>query len=56
MYQTFNMGMGFVIILPLKERDHALEILSNYSEVKVVGYIERGKGVHLPTLDISYIV
>ncbi|HEC82225.1 MAG TPA: phosphoribosylformylglycinamidine cyclo-ligase [Thermoplasmatales archaeon] len=56
MYQTFNMGTGFMVITPEKEKKKALEILKKHSEaeVKIIGEIEKGEGVHLPELNIHY--
>ena len=51
MYQTFNMGMGLAIIVSKKDAEEAVEILKKHSssEVKIVGRIEKGKGVeHIP--------
>lgn len=51
MYQTFNMGMGFSIILSEDDLEQALRILKKTSGVKlkIVGRIEKGKGVTLPS-------
>ncbi len=57
MYQTFNMGMGFVVILPRDEVDEALNVLSKYSDarVKIVGHVEKGEGVvDVPKLNLRY--
>ncbi|MEM0493137.1 MAG: phosphoribosylformylglycinamidine cyclo-ligase, partial [Candidatus Thermoplasmatota archaeon] len=56
MYQTFNMGMGFTIITSEKDADKAIRILKRYSEaeVKIVGYVDKGRGVSIPSLDILY--
>lgn len=55
MYQTFNMGMGFIIISPAYEENNIMEILKNHHvQGKVVGYVDEGKGVHLPEFKISY--
>ena len=56
MYQTFNMGTGFMVIIPEKKKKRALEILKKHSEaeVKIIGEIEKGKGVHIPELNIHY--
>ncbi len=51
MYQTFNMGMGFTIIVGEDESKKALSLLNRHSDfdVQVVGYIDKGKGVvHQP--------
>jgi len=52
MYQTFNMGMGFVVIVAEKDLDESLSILKKQSEsiVKVVGKVEKGAGVEVPNL------
>jgi phosphoribosylformylglycinamidine cyclo-ligase len=49
MYRTFNMGMGFMIILPEEE---AMELRKRY-EGDVVGYIEEGQGIFLRDLRID---
>lgn len=54
MYQTFNMGMGFAVILPEEEKEEAIKIISKYSETKLVGYIDKGKGVTVPGLNLYY--
>ena len=54
MYQTFNMGMGFAIILPEKDKEQTLEILSKHTEAQVVGRVEKGEGVYIPNLNIYY--
>ncbi len=56
MYQTFNMGMGFAIILPESDKEKALSILkkeSNYA-VKQVGRIEKGSGVVFPSKNLTF--
>ncbi|HUR26207.1 MAG TPA: phosphoribosylformylglycinamidine cyclo-ligase [Candidatus Thermoplasmatota archaeon] len=50
MYKTFNMGMGFVVVVPAKDADRAvkqLRSLVNY-QVKIVGKVAKGSGVHHP--------
>jgi phosphoribosylformylglycinamidine cyclo-ligase len=56
MYQTFNMGMGFVIIVSESDIEVALRILKKYQngKFKIVGRIEKGSGVWIPPLDLSY--
>ena len=56
MYQTFNMGMGFAIIVAADDLDQTLKILKKHSKVpcKVVGTITNGTGVHVPSLSIKY--
>ena len=56
MYQTFNMGMGFAVIVAKKDADTSLKTLKKHSksEVKVVGRIGKGKGVEVPGLHLTY--
>ncbi len=43
MLKTFNLGLGFVIILPSKEKKKAIKVLEEAGEqVFVVGQVERG--------------
>lgn len=56
MYQTFNMGIGFVLIVA---RPHLSEILRRLSRAGApdaveVGHVERGSGVTLPGLGLRY--
>ncbi len=46
MYRTFNMGMGFMIILP---KDEAKKINIG----KIVGYVDEGSGVYIKGLRID---
>lgn len=50
MYKTFNMGMGFVVVVPAEHADAALESLRKQVdyEVAVVGTVAEGNGVHHP--------
>lgn len=50
MYRTFNMGMGFVVVVPREDADEALKTLKRHAEyeVKVVGHVTAGKGVVHP--------
>ena len=56
MYQTFNMGMGFCLIISEKDEKDAKKILEKYSssEVKLVGKIEKGTGVELQNLGLKF--
>lgn len=56
MYQTFNMGMGFAVIIAEKDVNEAIKILKKYSDamVKVVGGIKKGRGVEVPKLGLTY--
>jgi len=55
MYQTFNMGMGFVVIVAEKDVKESISILKKSSvDVKVVGRIKKGAGVQVPKLRLTF--
>lgn len=54
MYRTFNMGMGFVLVMGEEEVERALKILGKRWEAGVIGSVRRGKGVEAPSLGISF--
>jgi phosphoribosylformylglycinamidine cyclo-ligase len=54
MYQTFNMGLGFVAVVPEGDADSALELLKDKVEVKVIGSIAEGKGVSVPGIGLHF--
>ncbi len=56
MYKTFNMGMGLAVIVDKKDSEKTLKILKRYSkkDVKIVGKIEKGKGVEITSLNLKY--
>ena len=56
MYQTFNMGMGFAVIVSSSDKQETLKILQEQSayEVKVIGKITDGKGVFFSSKNLSY--
>ncbi len=57
MYQTFNMGTGFTIVVSEKDISETTAILRRFSDVsvKIIGRIEKGKGVDVPMLGIKYM-
>jgi len=56
MYQTFNMGMGLAIIVSKNDVNETMKILKKYSksEIKIVGKIEKGKGVEFQKLRLVF--
>jgi len=56
MYQAFNMGMGFSVIVAEKDVNQSIKILKKFSEskVKIVGKVVKGSGVELPKLSLKY--
>jgi phosphoribosylformylglycinamidine cyclo-ligase len=55
-YQTFNVGIGFAVIVGRPSAPRLLERLrkAGYRDARPVGRIGRGKGVELPHLGIEY--
>jgi phosphoribosylformylglycinamidine cyclo-ligase len=56
MYKTFNMGMGFSIIVNRNDLEESINILQKNSkfDIKLVGRVEKGSGVCLPKLKLIY--
>lgn len=56
MYQIFNMGMGMAVIVAKKDAEETIKILKKYSDadVKVVGSVQKGTGVEVPRLGLTY--
>jgi len=48
MYKTFNMGMGYGIVLPQESVKEALHVLGEGA--KVIGQVAQGNGVGIPSL------
>src|SRR5205807_2044379 len=54
MYQTFNMGMGFAIVAPEDAAKPIIRSLRPEVNARVVGSVERGRGVTVPELGLSW--
>ena len=54
MYQTFNMGMGFAIVAPEETAKAILQALRPGVKARVVGDVQKGRGVSLPSLDLHW--
>jgi phosphoribosylformylglycinamidine cyclo-ligase len=54
MYQTFNMGMGFCLIVDKKDAEDVIDLLKGKVEAKIVGEVVEGEGVTLPKLNLKY--
>lgn len=52
MYKTFNMGMGYGIILPMENVEEALSILGD--KAQLVGKVVKGTGCGIPSLKVHY--
>jgi phosphoribosylformylglycinamidine cyclo-ligase len=56
MYQIFNMGMGFAVVVALEDAAETIGILQKYSDatIKRVGIVKKGTGVEVPHLELIY--
>lgn len=56
LYQTFNMGYGFVVAVHPKDEEAALDLLAENGEPKarVLGHVRPGHGVRLPDAEVHY--
>ncbi|UCH89692.1 MAG: phosphoribosylformylglycinamidine cyclo-ligase [Thermoplasmata archaeon] len=54
MYQTFNMGLGFCIVLPQADANKLVNRLKDSPGAKIIGYVEKGKGLSVPDLDLKF--
>ena len=54
MYETFNMGMGYVVVIDPESRIDFINTLRNRIAFKEVGHVENGNGIQIPSLGISY--
>ncbi len=54
MYQTFNMGMGYVIVAPEEDAKSIIRALRPAVKAEVIGDVQRGHGVTLPTLGLHW--
>ncbi len=54
MYQTFNMGMGFAIVASESEAKDVIRALRPQVRARIVGEVQRGRGVVHEPLDLSW--
>ncbi len=54
MYQTFNMGMGYVIVVPEDDAKPIMQALRPEVKALVVGHVQKGRGVTLPSLGLHW--
>ncbi|MGC8609297.1 MAG: phosphoribosylformylglycinamidine cyclo-ligase [Thermoplasmata archaeon] len=54
MYEVFNMGTGFVVVIDPDDRVDFLNIMKNRMPVKEIGHVENGSGVSIPKYDVEF--
>ncbi len=55
-YQTFNMGIGFVVVTAPRRLSSLLRRLARVGapDARIVGKVRRGSGISLPQLDLTF--
>jgi len=53
MFSTFNMGVGFIVVVPKSERDNALDMLNKHFETTELGRIKSDPCVCIPQYNVK---
>ncbi|WMT51581.1 MAG: phosphoribosylformylglycinamidine cyclo-ligase [Ferroplasma sp.] len=53
MFEIFNMGMGFIVIIDPENKTDFLNIIRNRVPVKEVGHVENGSGIIIPEYSVE---
>ncbi len=53
-YETFNMGMGFALIVDPESKRDLVNRLRNKVNIKEVGHVENGTGIEITPYEVSY--
>jgi phosphoribosylformylglycinamidine cyclo-ligase len=54
MYSVFNMGVGFVVVIPKKETERAINLLNKYFETQIIGEIVENPIISIPQKDVVF--
>ncbi|MHA1667254.1 MAG: phosphoribosylformylglycinamidine cyclo-ligase [Candidatus Heimdallarchaeaceae archaeon] len=54
MFSVFNMGIGFVVIIPKEEIEKALNLLNQHFETIVLGNIKEDSSLSIPQYNVLY--
>lgn len=54
MYEIFNMGMGFVVVIDPESKIDFISTLRNRVQIKEIGHVEKGNGIEIPSLGLTY--
>ncbi len=54
MYEIFNMGMGYVIVIDPESRIDFINSLRSRVQFKEVGHVENGSGIEMPSMEVNY--
>jgi len=55
MFRVFNMGVGFVAIVPEEEKEEALEVLNGHCESYELGVVTKGHGIRVENYGLSLL-
>lgn len=53
MFRVFNMGVGFIAVIPAEEKDEALEILNRHYESFELGVVTREAGIRVENYGVK---
>lgn len=54
MYETFNMGMGFAVVIDEDSKRDFVNTLRGRVPIKEVGHVENGTGISIPEMGLTY--
>ncbi len=54
MYEIFNMGMGYVIVIDPESRIDFINALRSRVQFREIGHVENGSGIEMPSMEVSY--
>lgn len=54
MYETFNMGMGYVVVIDADSKLDFVNILRNRVPFKEIGHVEDGTGIEIPHYSVEF--
>lgn len=54
MYETFNMGTGFVIVTDEDSKRDLVSTLRGKVPVKEIGHVEKGSGIEVPQYGVNF--
>lgn len=54
MYEIFNMGMGYVVVIDPESRIDFISSLRSRIQFREIGHVEDGSGISLPSMEVEY--
>ncbi|MCL4334633.1 MAG: phosphoribosylformylglycinamidine cyclo-ligase [Candidatus Thermoplasmatota archaeon] len=54
MFETFNMGMGFVIVIDEESKVDFMNAMRGRVPVREIGHVEKGIGISIPKYEVSF--